>query len=164
LSPCFNWATRHEGVLGEWRYGRTHSLTSALDGGECLASRPGCFTPRERAPGTHWIGGWVSPRAVLDAVVRRKIPNPRRESNPITPVVQPVAQRYAEWATVHLADLSVQWQYYDLLLLWFSEYPVSLFYYFYYLFPFRSARSIGLRKCLAIRGSCFSFLDPLDIW
>jgi hypothetical protein len=31
---------------------------------------------RERAPGTHWIGGWVDPRAVLDAVVKRKIPNP----------------------------------------------------------------------------------------
>jgi len=27
------------------------------------------FTPRERAPGTHWIGGWVDPRAVLDAGV-----------------------------------------------------------------------------------------------
>jgi hypothetical protein len=26
-------------------------------------------TPRERAPGNHWIGGWVGPRAVLDAVV-----------------------------------------------------------------------------------------------
>jgi len=27
-------------------------LTSALDGGEWSASRPGRFTPRERAPGT----------------------------------------------------------------------------------------------------------------
>jgi len=35
----------------------------------------------ERAPGTHWIGGWVGPRAFLDAVVKRKIPSPRRESN-----------------------------------------------------------------------------------
>jgi hypothetical protein len=42
---------------------------------------------------THWIGGWVGPRTVLDAVVERKIPSPRRESNPITPIVQPVAQR-----------------------------------------------------------------------
>jgi hypothetical protein len=31
--------------------------TSALDGGEWSASHPGHFTPRERAPGTHWIGG-----------------------------------------------------------------------------------------------------------
>jgi hypothetical protein len=69
FSPCFNWAPRHEGVLGEWRYRSTHSLTSALDGGEWSASRPAHFTPRERAPGTHWIGGWVCPRAVLDAVV-----------------------------------------------------------------------------------------------
>jgi hypothetical protein len=36
------------------------------------------------------LGG---PRAVLDAVVKRKIPSPRRESNPI---VQPLAQRYID--------------------------------------------------------------------
>jgi hypothetical protein len=48
-------------------------LTSALDGSEWSASRPGRFTPRERVPGTYWIGGWVDPRAVLDAVVERKI-------------------------------------------------------------------------------------------
>jgi hypothetical protein len=65
----------------------TQSLTSALDGGEWSASRPGRFTPRERAPGIHCIGDWVGPRTVLDAVVKRKIPSPRRESNP------PVAQR-----------------------------------------------------------------------
>jgi hypothetical protein len=45
----FNSVPRHEGVLGEWRYNSTHSLTSALDGGEWSASRPGHFTPRERA-------------------------------------------------------------------------------------------------------------------
>jgi len=26
LSLCFNWAPRHEGVLGEWRYSSIHSL------------------------------------------------------------------------------------------------------------------------------------------
>jgi hypothetical protein len=82
--------------LEEWRYNSTHSLTSALGGGEWSASRPGRFTSRERAPGTHWIGGWVGPRAVLDAVVKRIIPSPRRESNPRTPIVQPVAQRYTD--------------------------------------------------------------------
>jgi hypothetical protein len=50
-----------------------------------------------KAPGTHWIGGWVGPRAVLDAVVR-KIPSPRRESNPKTLIVQPVVQRCTDWA------------------------------------------------------------------
>jgi hypothetical protein len=55
------------------------------------ASLLGRSTPRERAPGTHWIGAWVEPRAVLDAVVKRKIPSPRRESNLRTPIVQPIA-------------------------------------------------------------------------
>jgi hypothetical protein len=41
-------------------------LTSALVGGEWSVSRPGSFTPREKAPGTHWLGGWVEPRAGLD--------------------------------------------------------------------------------------------------
>jgi hypothetical protein len=43
-------------------------LTSALAGGEWSASLPGRFTPEERDPGTHWIGGWVDPRACLDDV------------------------------------------------------------------------------------------------
>jgi hypothetical protein len=62
------------------RYSDTHSSTSVLDGGEWTASRPGRFTSRGRVPGAHWIGGWVDPRAVLDGVVKRKIPSPRRES------------------------------------------------------------------------------------
>jgi hypothetical protein len=103
LSLCFNWAPRRGGVLGEWGYSSTRSLTSALDGGEWSASRPGRFTPRERAPSTHWIGGWVDSRAVLDAVVKRKIPTLRRDSNNRTPIVQPVAQRY----TMFTLNLSV---------------------------------------------------------
>jgi hypothetical protein len=87
LNSFFNRASFHEDVLGEWKYSSTHSLTSALDGGEWSASRPGRFIPRERIPGTHWIGGWVGPRAVLDAVVKRKIPSPRRELNPGTSIV-----------------------------------------------------------------------------
>jgi hypothetical protein len=47
-------------------------MTSALSGGEYSASRPGRFIPGERAPSTHWIGGWVNPRAGLDDVERRK--------------------------------------------------------------------------------------------
>jgi hypothetical protein len=97
LSLCFNWVPRHEGVLEEWRYSSTPSLTSALNGGEWSASRPGRFAARERAPVTHWIGGWVGPRAVLKAVMKRNIPSPRRESNTRTPIVQLVAQRYTDW-------------------------------------------------------------------
>jgi len=50
------------------------------------------FTTREGAPDTHWIGDSVGPRAVLDAVVKREIPSPRRRSNHRTQIVQPVAQ------------------------------------------------------------------------
>jgi hypothetical protein len=38
----------------------------------------------------------MSPTAVLDAVVRRKISSHCRESNPRTPIVQPVAQLYTD--------------------------------------------------------------------
>jgi hypothetical protein len=70
---------RHEDVLGVEV--QLHAfLTSALQGGKWSASRPGRFTSREIAAGIHWIGGWVGPRAGLDAVVNRKIPSPRRES------------------------------------------------------------------------------------
>jgi hypothetical protein len=47
-------------------------LTSAVFEGEWSASRHGRFTPGKRAPGTHWIGGWVSPKAGLDDVEKRK--------------------------------------------------------------------------------------------
>jgi hypothetical protein len=47
--------------------------------------------PRERAPGKDWIGGWMDTTAGLDAAVKRKIPSLRRELNPKTPIVQPVA-------------------------------------------------------------------------
>jgi hypothetical protein len=40
----------------------------AVYGGEWSGSRPGHFIPTEKAPGTHWIGGWLGPRPVLDAV------------------------------------------------------------------------------------------------
>jgi hypothetical protein len=39
----------------------------------------------------------VGPRTVLDAVVKRKIPIPRRKSNPRTPIVQHIAQRYESY-------------------------------------------------------------------
>jgi hypothetical protein len=38
--------------------------------------------PKEKTPGTRWIGGCVSPRAGLEAVVERKIPNSYRDSKP----------------------------------------------------------------------------------
>jgi hypothetical protein len=44
-----------------------HFLTSALSADEWSAS-----PPRERTPGTHWIRGWVDPRAGLHDLQTRK--------------------------------------------------------------------------------------------
>jgi hypothetical protein len=38
----------------------------------------------------------MGPGTVLDAVVKRKVPSPHRESNPRTPIVQPKTQSYTE--------------------------------------------------------------------
>jgi hypothetical protein len=47
----------------------------------------------------------VGLRAVLDAVVKRKIASPSRESNPRTPIVKAVAQRYEILSeNVHLEE------------------------------------------------------------
>jgi hypothetical protein len=59
-------------------------LTSALTGGEWSVSRPGRFTSGEITFGTHWIGGWVGPRAGLDDVEKRKfLTLPGRELRPL---------------------------------------------------------------------------------
>jgi hypothetical protein len=47
-------------------------LTSALVRGEWSASPPCRITPGERAPGIHWIGGWVDPRAGMDDMEKLK--------------------------------------------------------------------------------------------
>jgi hypothetical protein len=81
--------------LGERRYNSYSFSTSAVDGGEWSASRPGrAFTPGERTPGPHCAGGWVGLRAGLDTEDRGKILCPRRGSNPDRSVVQPVVRHY----------------------------------------------------------------------
>jgi hypothetical protein len=47
-------------------------LTSALVGGQWSTG----ITPGERAPGTHWIGGWVDFRTGLDDLEKRKFLTP----------------------------------------------------------------------------------------
>jgi hypothetical protein len=39
-------------------------------------------------PSTHWIGGWVDPRAGVDAEARRKVLYPCQGSNPVHVVRQ----------------------------------------------------------------------------
>jgi len=61
-------------------------LTSAPDGGEWSASRTGRLTLGERTLGTHWIGGWMGPRAGLAAVAKREIQTLCLTSNPDRPL------------------------------------------------------------------------------
>jgi hypothetical protein len=70
-------------------------LTSALVGDEWSASHPGRFTPEERAPGTHWIGGWVGPRTGLD--VEKSLARTGTQ----TPTIQPVGSRCTDCATIN---------------------------------------------------------------
>jgi hypothetical protein len=44
-----------------------------------------CVHLEDGAPRTHWTVVWVGPRAGLDAVAKRKISLPSRESNPGRP-------------------------------------------------------------------------------
>jgi hypothetical protein len=82
------------GGRGGIAYSSYSFTTSAVDGGEWSASRPG-----ESTPGTHCTGGWVSLRAGLDTEVRGKIFCPCQGSNPDRPVVQSVVRHYTAWAT-----------------------------------------------------------------
>jgi hypothetical protein len=68
------------------------------------------FTPGGRTPGTHWIGGWVGPRAGLDAETKRKIICPCRGSNLDRPIVQPVIRHYTAWATPAPTILKQIWE------------------------------------------------------
>jgi hypothetical protein len=69
-------------------------LTSTLAGGEWSAFRLDCVTPRERAPGTHWIGGWVGPQSWSGQHDEVKI----LDSNSDPLLIQPVASRYTNCA------------------------------------------------------------------
>jgi hypothetical protein len=74
-------------------------LTSTLGGGEWSASPPGRFILGEFAPDTHWIGGWVVPRAGLDAV-EKIIILPCQEFNPcLRRIVGPKIEEVKESCT-----------------------------------------------------------------
>jgi hypothetical protein len=72
-------------------------LTSTLDGGKWSASSPDCFTPGEKVPITHWIGGWVGPGTGLDDAEKRKFFT-HWDSNSDPSIAQPVASRYTNYA------------------------------------------------------------------
>jgi hypothetical protein len=55
-----------------------HFLDFGTSWSEWSTSR---FTPGERAPSTHWIGGWVDLRAGLDCLEKRKFLTLTKEHN-----------------------------------------------------------------------------------
>jgi hypothetical protein len=74
-------------------------LTSALAGGEWLASRSDLFTFGGRVHGTYWIGDLVDPWAGLDDVEKGKFLTLPRFGIPTLPgLVQRVASSYTDWA------------------------------------------------------------------
>jgi hypothetical protein len=52
---------------------------------------PAGLLSRETTSGTHWIGGWVGPRAGLEVMEKRKTSCPYREPNPDSSAIHPVA-------------------------------------------------------------------------
>jgi hypothetical protein len=70
-------------------------LTSALFGGEWSALSSCRCTPEERAPRTHWIGGWVGPKPVW-MTWRGENSRLYRDSNSEPSVVRSVTSRYTD--------------------------------------------------------------------
>jgi hypothetical protein len=62
-------------------------LTLTLGVGKRSASYHDHFTPGEKAPATHWIGGWVWPLKPVWMLSREKSPA-RQEFNPDSSVIQ----------------------------------------------------------------------------
>jgi hypothetical protein len=67
--------------------GKTNVFFTSTLVGEWSASRSGRFTPGERATATHWLLGWVDPKAGLDDVEKKTLdatgtrtPTPRSSS------------------------------------------------------------------------------------
>jgi hypothetical protein len=85
-------ALRHEGMSGKGCID-PHFLDLCTSQRWVVSFTPQPLYPRGKAPGTHWIGGWVGPRAGLDDVGRENS-WPYRDSNSDLTVVQPVASRY----------------------------------------------------------------------
>jgi hypothetical protein len=54
--------------------------------------------PPGKSPGTHFIGGWVDPRAGLDDMEKWKYFTLSGLELSLSVVVQPVASRYTDWA------------------------------------------------------------------
>jgi len=89
----YNRPRRHGVGGGEKRYSSTLSLTSALDGVSGQRKTPAAL-PQGKRPCTHYIGGWVSPRAGLDRCGKSR---PHRDSIPGTPKKNIITCKYTNY-------------------------------------------------------------------
>jgi hypothetical protein len=89
--------------MWEWRLAPPF-LTSALDGGEWSASQPGRLTLGEIDRWTNWVRSRVGRRIGLDAMKKRKMSCPFRESIPGRPAHSPSPYRlnYPSFETTRL--------------------------------------------------------------
>jgi hypothetical protein len=87
-----NYAPCQEGVCGSGDI-TPPFLTSVLVEVSRQLQVPAALLPGEGAPGTHWIGGWVGPRADLNAMDKRKF---CASTGSRTPTVKLVASRYID--------------------------------------------------------------------
>jgi hypothetical protein len=79
-------ATRYGGAGGERAYSSYSFMTSALDGGEWSASRPGRALPSEKVPPVPTVQhAWGGPRAGLDTDAGEKILSPLPGIEPRSP-------------------------------------------------------------------------------
>jgi hypothetical protein len=92
-------ATRHGGAWDERRYSSYSFLTSALDGGEWSASRPGRAIPPGKGPPIPIVqeAGW----ALEPVWTQRQEEKSSASVRDRTSVVQSVVRHYTIWATVH---------------------------------------------------------------
>jgi hypothetical protein len=86
----------------EWRY-TPHISDLGTRWRQVVSFTPWLLYPQGKSPDTHWKGGWVGPRASLDAVVKRKIPSLWWDLNPL--IIQPIAQCYTTELSQILAFL-----------------------------------------------------------
>jgi hypothetical protein len=98
-----------EDVWWKWRY-----ICNVRDLGTSwrwvLSFTPSPLYPREKAHGTHWIGGWVGPRFGLAAAEKRRIFH-SRDSNPGRPVRSSSLYRLSYPDTMSLLTDSSESQY-----------------------------------------------------
>jgi hypothetical protein len=66
-------------------------LPSVLDLSEWSISHHGRFNPRKKAPGSHWMGGRVNPKAGLGATQNRNI---SRSAGDRTPISRPYSSHF----------------------------------------------------------------------